>query len=86
MTPNIDANRAHQETSAAYLELKAHAKSPQYEAAVKWIDALLVQAHAYMADCAPANLPAAQIRLKQLRAMRSALVDPGGASTGFVFD
>lgn len=86
MTPNIDAGRAHRDAAQAYAEFRAHAHSQQYGACVKWIDSLLVQQQATMVDCGKDKLADAQVRLKQLRALRSALVDPGGASTGHVFD
>lgn len=86
MTPNLDANQARIEAGHAYTELRAHANSQAYIAAVKWIDALIVQTQCQMTDCGPDKLAANQIRIKQLRAQRSALVDPGGATTGFVFD
>lgn len=86
MTPNLDSNQARLETGAAYTELKLYAGSTTYTALVRWIDALIVQTQAHMVDCAADKLRDAQTRLKQLRAQRSALVDPGGAMTGFQFD
>ena len=83
---SADPGEAVQSLQAAYLELKRHTHTEPYSLAVKWIDSLIVAQQAHMASCNPARLEAAQIRLKQLIALRNALAAPGGASTGHVFD
>lgn len=86
MTPLIDQNKAMAETMAAYLDVRRSYTTEQYKNVVAWIEGLIVQNQIYMTECAPAKLPDTQIRLKQLMAMRSALVDPGGATTGYIFN
>lgn len=86
MTPVIDASAAHNGLMAAYTSLRQHYKSDAYAAVVAWIDGLICAQQAYMATCGRDKLGDAQVRLKQLAAQRSALVDPGGATTGYQFD
>ena len=52
----------------------------------QWLDALIVAQQSHMTTCNAARLEAAQIRVKQLMALRNALAAPGGASTGHCFD
>lgn len=85
MTPLIDQNKAATETMIAYSDLRNHMGSDQYKTFVAWVEALIVQHQSQMTDCAPAKLLDIQVRVKQLISMRAALVDPGGAYTGFTF-
>ena len=81
-----DAGAAVQALQAAYLDLKAQAHTEPYSLTVKWLDRLIVAQQAHMTNCNPSRLEAAQIRVKQLIALRNALAAPGGASTGHTFD
>lgn len=83
---SADAGTACQVAQAAYLELKRQSHTEQYSITVKWLDSLIVAQQAHMTSCSPAKLEAAQVRAKQLIALRQALAAPGGASIGHVFD
>lgn len=86
MTPLLDANRAMKDTMDAYTEVRRAYTTEQYRNVVAWVECLIVQCQVSMTSCAANKLPDVQVRLKQLMALRSALVDPGGATTGFTFD
>ena len=86
MKPLLDASKAMQETMDAYTAVRRSYKTEQYQDVVNWIVALISQCQINMTNCAPAKLADVQVRLKQLIALRSALVDPGGAFTGYTFD
>lgn len=86
MKPLIDAQQASKETMDAYVEMRRGYNTEQYQKMVQWIEALIVQNQTQMIMCAPNKLPDLQVRVKQFMALRSAMVDPGGASTGFTFD
>jgi len=86
MKPLLDANKAMQDTMDAYTAVRRSYKTEQYQEVVNWIEALIAQCQINMTSCAPAKLADVQVRVKQLSALRSALVDPGGAMTGFTFD
>ena len=86
MIPNLDANAAMRETMDAYSDMRLHSGSVQYKAVVDWINALLVQHQINMTNCGKDKLADAQVRIKQLMALRASMVDPGGASTGYTFD
>ena len=70
----------------AYTAVRRSYKTEQYQEVATWIDSLIAQCQIHMTSCAAAKLPDVQVRLKQLMALRSALVDPGGATTGYTFD
>ena len=86
MIPNLDAGAAMRETMDAYSNMRVHMKSPQYKAMVEWLEALLVQHQISMTTCGKDKLADAQVRIKQLMALRASMVEPGGASTGYTFD
>lgn len=88
MTPVLDTHAAHLQAQGAIAALRDayHAKTDTYAAVVAWISALVAAQQAYMTSCGRDKLADAQVRLKQLIALRSALVDPGGATTGHQFD
>lgn len=86
MTPILDANKAMAEAQAAFNAMRDYKGNDQYKRTVEWIEALIVQQQANMLSCGKEKLSDAQVRLKQLIGMRSALIDPGGAFTGFSFD
>lgn len=83
---SADGGASNARLGAAYLEVKLYANTHAYDATVKWFDALITAQQAYMTTCNAARLEAAQIRVKQLMALRNALAAPGGASTGHCFD
>lgn len=83
---SADPGTACQNAQAAYLELKRQSHTEPFSMTVKWLDALIVAQQSHMTTCNPARLEAAQIRVKQLMALRNALAAPGGASTGHCFD
>lgn len=83
---SADTGNACQEAQAAYLALKAQAHTEPYSLTVKWLDALIVAQQAHMTSCNAAKLEAAQVRVRQLVALRQALAAPGGASIGHAFD
>lgn len=85
MTPLLDANKAMTEAQEAFNELRQYKSTEQYRKMVDWIESLIVQQQVQMLNCGADKLEASQIRLKQLVMLRSALVDAGGAFTGFVF-
>lgn len=82
----IDSGLAHAQTTAAYLAVREYAKTEPYVATVRWLEALIDQQLSHMASCGRDRLADAQVRLKQLMALRSALADPGGAFTGHQLD
>lgn len=84
MTPILDAHRAMSDAQTAFNDMRIFKGTEQYKRVVDWIEAIIVQQQCAMNDCAPDKLPAMQIRLKQLIALRSALLDAGGAFTGFI--
>lgn len=84
MTPILDAHRAMNDAQSAFNEMRLYKGTEQYKRVVEWIEAIIVQQQCAMNDCAADKLPAMQIRLRQLIALRSALLDPGGAFTGFI--
>lgn len=86
MTPLLDQQKAAKDTMDAYTAVRRSYRTEHYREVVEWIECLMAQVQASMTSCAPAKLPDVQVRFKQLSALRSALVDPGGASTGFTFD
>ena len=86
MKPLLDANQAMKDTMDAYTDVRRSYPTEQYQDFVRWIESLIAQCQIHMTSCAPAKLPDVQVRLKQLMAMRSALADPGGATTGYTFD
>ena len=86
MTPIIDENKAMAETMEAYSDLRRGIGTEQYKHFVEWIECLIAQHQAAMTTCAPDKLANKQVRVKQLISMRSALVDPGGAFTGYTFE
>lgn len=86
MKPLLDANQAMKDTMDAFTAVRRSYKTEHYQDFVKWIDGLIAQSQIHMTNCAPAKLPDVQVRLKQLIAIRSALLDPGGAFTGYTFD
>ena len=86
MTPILDENRAMTETMEAYSDVRRGIGTEQYQNFVAWIECLIAQHQAAMTACAPDKLANKQVRVKQLISMRSALVDPGGAFTGYTFD
>ena len=86
MIPNLDAGAAMRETMDAYSNMRVHMKSPQYKAVADWIEALVVQHQINMISCGKDKLPDAQVRLKQMIALRASMVETGGASTGYTFD
>ena len=86
MKPILDANKAMRDSMEAYSSMRNFISSPCYTATIEWIEGLITQTQASMLSCAKEKLPDAQVRLKQLISMRSALVDPGGATTGYTFD
>lgn len=88
MTPVLDTHAAHLLAQGTIAALRAphHAKTDTFAAFVAWINALVSAQQAYMTSCGRDKLADAQVRLKQLIALRSALVDPGGATTGHQFD
>ena len=83
---SADPGTACQNAQAAYLELKRQSHTEPFAMTVKWLDALIVAQQSHMTTCNAARLEAAQIRVKQLMALRNALAAPGGASTGHCFD
>ena len=86
MSANTDPGRAHDATSLAYAEVLLHIGSHGYRAVVEWLEALIAQQQAAMTSCARDKLGDAQVRLRQLIAMRGALASPDSAGTGHVFD
>lgn len=86
MRPLIDSGLIHQATAAAHASVREHRNTQGYNDVAAWIEALIVQQQAHMVLCARERLGDAQVRLKQLIALRAALVEPGGAATGHVFD
>ena len=74
------------ETMTAYSAMRAHSGSQQYKAVAEWISALIVQHQIAMTSCGKDKLPDAQVRLKHLITLRSSMLDPGGATTGYTFD
>lgn len=86
MIPLIDENKVMLQTMEAYTELRRGIGTEQYKNFVDWIECLIAQHQAAMTNCAPDKLANKQVRVKQLISMRSALVDPGGAFTGYTFD
>lgn len=80
---SADAMAARDALMAAYSDLRAQCHTETYALVVKWLDGLLVAQQAHMTDCNPARLEAAQTRVKHLISLRRALVDPGGAFTGY---
>ena len=86
MRPLLDGGQAHQYAARASAVLRTHAATPVFADLVAWIEALIVQQQTHMVLCARERLGDAQVRLKQLMALRAALVEPGGAVTGHVFD
>lgn len=86
MKPVTDQNLAMADTMATYTDLRAYYGNEQYKTFAAWIECLIAQHQAAMTTCAPDKLANIQVRVKQLISMRSALVDPGGAFTGYTFD
>ncbi len=86
MNPLLDANKAMIEAQQAFNDMRVYKGNEQYKSVVDWIEALIVQHQVSMNTCGREKLADVQVRVKQLVAMRSALVDPGGAFTGFTFD
>lgn len=86
MIPLVDETKAMAATMEAYSELRRGFSTEQYKHFVEWIECLIAQHQAAMTTCAPSKLEHKQVRVKQLISMRSALVDPGGAFTGYTFD
>jgi hypothetical protein len=84
--PLLDANSAMKNTMDAYTEVRHYMGNEQYKKTVEWLEALVCQHQIGMTTCAAAKLPDVQVRIKQLVALREALVNPGGASTGYTFD
>jgi hypothetical protein len=85
MIPLLDANRAMSDAQSAFTEMRHYKGNEQYKRTVEWIESLIVQHQVSLNDCGKEKLADVQVRIKQLIAMRSAMVDPGGAFTGFVF-
>lgn len=87
MKPHTDTGCAHSEAEEAYVALREHCSGSSYQAVVTWIEALAVQQQAEMASCKPEKLVNAQVRLRQLVALRDALTAPADrAGTGHVCD
>lgn len=86
MKPLIDPSSAMKDTMDAYNAVRRCYKTEQYQDVVNWIECLIAQCQIHMTSCAAVKLNDVQVRLKQLLALRSALVDPGGATTGYSFD
>lgn len=86
MKPLLDANQAMKDTAEAYNAVRRAYRTEQYQDVINWFDALIAQTQTGMLSCAPAKLVDTQVRIKQLIALRAALADPGGATTGYTFD
>ncbi len=85
MNPILDANQAMIDAQNAFNELRHYKGTEQYKRMLTWVEALIVQQQCAMTSCGKDKLEESQVRLKQMIALRSALVDPGGAFTGFIF-
>ena len=86
MSLNTDATKALHASMESFTELRHYYGNEQYKRMVEWIEALATQHQVAMTSCAAAKLPDVQVRLKQLIGLRDALVNPGGANTGYTFD
>lgn len=86
MTPLLDAQKAMAEAQDSFNHMRLYSGTEQFKSVVGWIDSLIVQQQTHMIDCGKDKLADSQVRLKQLISLRSALVSPGGATTGFTFD
>lgn len=86
MKPLLDANKAMTDAQEAFNTMRVYMGNEQYKSVVTWIESLLAQHQVSMNTCGKDKLADVQVRIKQLTALRSALVDPGGAFTGFTFD
>lgn len=86
MTPILDANKAMIEAQDAFNAMRHYKSTEQYKKVVEWIESLIVQHQVSMNQCGKEKLPDVQVRIKQLIAMRSAMLDAGGAFTGYTFD
>jgi hypothetical protein len=74
------------ETMQAYSDMRVHHGTEAYKLVAEWLDSLICQNQISMTSCGKDKLSDAQVRIKQLMALRSAMVDPGGAYTGYTFD
>ena len=86
MKPLLDANAAMKNTMDTYTEVRQYMGSEQYKRTVEWIESIIIQNQIAMTSCAASKLPDVQVRIKQLVALREALANMGGASTGYTFD
>lgn len=78
MSPNLDAMSAHEELQAALADLAEYRPTPAVTHLLKWLDALIVLYQVDMLSCTPASFPTLQTALRQVRAMRDALVTGNG--------
>lgn len=78
MTPNLDAAQAHDQLQAALAALAEYRETPTYTEALKWIEALIVVYQVDMVGCSAAHFTTIQTALRQVCAMRDALVSGNG--------
>lgn len=86
MIPLLDQQRAMADAQEAFNHMRLYKGTEQYKSVVEWIESIIVQQQTGMINCGKDKLADAQVRLKQLISLRSALQDPGGAFTGYTFD
>ena len=84
MTPVTDPNAAHQETTIAFMRLRELYDTEQYSFIVDWLNAVAAEQQAQMIECNKDRLIEAQVRLKQLVALRDSLVSKSPQGTGFI--
>lgn len=86
MKPVLNADQCRKDVSEAFAGVRMFAKTEAFDAFVAYVESLIAGQQAHMAQCGSGLLPTAQIRLKQLAAIRSALLDPNSCTTGSTYD
>lgn len=83
---NFDEGVAHSALARVHADLAVHRESIAFRAARDWLDALAARQQAAMTSCPREKLADAQVRLKQILAIRAAMHESQQGGTGFVCD
>lgn len=76
LQPNTDAGQAHSVAGRAHRAMRSQDQTPAMQAVAEWINALCAYEQASQLTCNPDELYERQIRLRQLVALRDAVMKP----------